>query len=93
MEKKEFKEILLDPSFNNFFIFADSFNVAEGENVFHKCHFCPYETHRCHLTDIELIDNQIFNHLWKYHQPEVAKKATEIKAKLIAMMPGQKRLV
>ena len=66
MEFEKFKHTLLDSKWDAFFDFADTVNLAVGENVYHTCNFCPYHTkHVLNLSYTDDIDEQIAKHLFK----------------------------
>ena len=72
MEFENFKQMLLDSKWDAFFDFADTVNLAVGENVYHTCNFCPYHTkHVLNLSYTDDIDDQIARHLFKEHHAQI----------------------
>ena len=72
MEFEKFKQMLLDSKWDAFFDFADTVNLAVGENVYHTCNFCPYHTkHVLNLSYTDDIDDQIARHLFKEHHAQI----------------------
>lgn len=94
MEKKEFLEFAKS-NIKNFFLFADTENLAEGENIFNTCNFCDYSTKSLPNSsyDIEEIDNSVLNHVWTMHPEKASKLALFFIADGIASRPGQQRLI
>lgn len=96
MEKKELSDFMLDGNWKNFFLFMDTENLGSGENVYHHCKHCKYETH--HIENInsefmEKIDNSAVEHIWKEHRSIAERLYREFRSDAIASAPGQQRLL
>lgn len=95
MEKKEFEDFMLDRSWRNFFIFMDTENMDSGENVYHHCKNCSYETKHVETISsdtMQQIDANAVDHVWNKHRSYAEKFYKEFRAITIASAPGQKRL-
>ena len=93
MEFDEFKSILLHTQWKIFFDFADTEYLADGENVYHTCNLCPYETKHIPNTDfIDDIDNQIAKHLFDNHYTQAVKGLMFYKSQMVGAAKGQAHL-
>lgn len=93
MEKSEFASFMRN--WKHFSLFVFTHNLDSGMNIYHACKYCPYHTK--HITnsdsaDLETIDNNAIEHVWKEHHYEAVKLALVYRSEAVASASGQKRL-
>lgn len=76
-------------------MFMDTYNLGEGQDVYHICKNCTYKTKQIETIDsttMEQIDSSAVDHVWAKHRKIAEKYYLEFRSATIASAPGQQRL-
>lgn len=93
MNRSDFHQFFFSDNWDHFYEFADTHGLADGDDIYHSCKLCPYETRHIEGSALmERIDRHIEDHLWTKHYYDLVRRVNKIRAKEISSKKGQTTL-